>query len=101
MHNTKSYLYKTTGEKIEVTPKNGTDFVYEELTAFVGGMVEIVPLPSGRVMVCNEEGRLIGLPHNALASQVWNAEYPINQYPLNNPQDVRGDVLFCESNLIK
>ena len=94
-------LYKTTGEIIILSPNNKKSFSYNELTACVGGMVEIVPLPSGKVMVVNEEGKLIGLPINDLATDEWKKEYPIDRYPLNNDQLVVGDALICSDTEIE
>lgn len=36
----------------------------EELQATVGGYIETVTIASDAVIICNEEGRLQGLPHN-------------------------------------
>lgn len=33
----------------------------------VGGYIETVSLPDGVVIICNEEGRILGLPHNCIA----------------------------------
>lgn len=46
---------KTNGEITNVTPKNGTDYKYEELKEFVGGYIEIVPINDHKIMVVNEE----------------------------------------------
>jgi hypothetical protein len=41
----------------------------ESLQSYVGGYIELVPIPlNTRVMVVNEEGLLRGLPFNRLAS---------------------------------
>lgn len=79
-------LYETNGNVTEVQPQKGRSFTYEELRSFVGGMVQIVPLPSGKSMVVHEEGKLIGLEKNEKASTYWQQEYPIDQYPLNNDE---------------
>ena len=36
----------------------------EELQATVGGYIETVTIATDVVIICNEEGRLRGLPHN-------------------------------------
>ena len=36
----------------------------EELQAAVGGYIETVTFATDAVVICNEEGRLQGLPHN-------------------------------------
>ena len=38
----------------------------KEFQRVVGGFIEVVPLVSDIVMICNEEGKLIGLPFNVL-----------------------------------
>jgi hypothetical protein len=96
-------LYKADSWDIEnVSPKNGKFFTYEELQNFVkdgeNGMVEIVPMPSGRSMVVNEEGKLIGLKMNNRATDVWKAEYPIEKYPNNNDELIVGNALVVEDN---
>lgn len=60
-------LYKTSGEETEVSPEGGT-FTLDELQKFVGGYIELVPLPEGMVLVVNEEGLLRSLPKNDTAS---------------------------------
>jgi hypothetical protein len=40
------------------------DNTLEEFQKTVGGHIETVTITSNLVLVCNEEGRLLGLPHN-------------------------------------
>lgn len=82
-------------------PKNGKTFSYEELKGFVGYPVEIVPLPSGNVIVVNEEGKLTGLKENKIATEVWREEYPIDVYPHNNDELIVGDALICREDQIQ
>jgi len=100
--------YKTTGEVLEVKPENGKHFVYKELQAFIKGdgedrgMVEIVPLPDGKSIVVNEEGKEdIGVcradtSKNIKATEVWKKVYPIDEYPDNNDELICGNALVCE-----
>jgi hypothetical protein len=81
-------IVKTTGEIIEISPKNGTDFKYDELHSVVDGYIEIVRLPHDEIMVVNEEGCLIGLEPNIIASVLANT-------------CIVGDVLVCKSNEVK
>jgi len=76
-------IIKTTGEIIETEPSNGTDFSLTELQAVVGGFIEVVHLPDGRLMIVNDEGKLNGLPVNPKASELY-------------PDIIVGDVLVCE-----
>lgn len=65
-------ILRTDNTVVEVKPKNGTDFSYEELTAIVGGYIEIINAKGKNEMllVCNEEGKLNGLPPNVLATKI-------------------------------
>lgn len=84
-------LFKTTGEEVEVTPKNGTDFQLEELQEMVGGSIEIVFLERGKMMVLNEEGKILGLPYNAKADAIYNSNF----------DQLVGDVLYCDEGEVK
>lgn len=97
--------YKTDSTTENVFPKNGKHFTYEELQSYTkegdDSMVQIVPLASGRFMVVNEEGKLIGLKLNNRATDVWRAEYPIEDYLHNNDELIVGSALVCESSEIE
>jgi hypothetical protein len=100
------------GETKEVQPANGTDFQLDELQAIVQGHIEIVPLPDGRIMVINEEGRLLDLPRNEQATQlaqlpsreeIWKrklimqeAGYHVIDATLPGEPYIAGTVLVCE-----
>lgn len=93
------------GEGREVKPANGSTFTYDELRAFIGGapkLVEIVPLPDGRVLVGDEEAKLTdNYEINQLATAIWRKVYPIEKYPVNNDQHIAGDVLICPASLLE
>ena len=36
----------------------------DELQRIVGGYIEVIPLTFDDIIICNEEGKLKGLPHN-------------------------------------
>jgi hypothetical protein len=74
----------------EIQPANGTDFKLAEIQALVGGLVEVFPLGDGDIMVCNEEGKLEGLPVNVEATIIFRRTY--------GPVDtIVGDVVICRS----
>ena len=75
---------KTNGEITNVTPKNGTDYKYEELKEFVGGYIEIVPINDHEIMVVNEEGKLNNHPVNYIASLLYKYD------------NICGNVLVCD-----
>ncbi len=89
-------LYRTNDNPLEplteeeVHPKNGTDFKLDELQDFVGGYIEIIHLNDGRIMVINEEGKLLDLPVNLLATVQYQLSFgPIDQ--------IYGNALVCEN----
>lgn len=51
-------LYRTDGTTEPVEPKNGKDFKLNELYKILGvDMIEVVPMPTGELMVVDEEGK--------------------------------------------
>jgi hypothetical protein len=64
-------LIKTDGSVALVEPQNGKRFTLEELQSYVGGYIEVVPVPpwdGSRLAVCDEEGKLKDKPLNELAT---------------------------------
>lgn len=94
-------IYKTNGEVIEVSPKNGKTFELEELQAIVEHKVdgvsyhyiEIINLRDGRLMVLNEEGKLIGCEMNNNATDIFVQCFGVFD-------TVVGNVLVCNDNEI-
>lgn len=91
--------YKTDGSVSTVVPADGKAFTLDELRKFVGDergdIVQFVPLANGESMVINDEGKLIGLPKNEIATAVWKKAYPISQYPHNNDELIVGNALVA------
>ena len=85
-------IYKSNGEVIETSPKNGNDFSLKELKDIVGGYIEIIDIKYA-YMVINEEGKLLDLPPNENATRVCVYMTGINDY-------IVGDVLVCHKNQI-
>jgi hypothetical protein len=59
----------------------------DEMQQFVGGYIEMVESADSRLMlVCNEEGKLLGLPVNVKATQIAHAHSMIcvNDYICGN-----------------
>lgn len=82
-------LYRTDGSTTEVAPANGKTFTLAELQGFVGGIIQIVPMPGRRrSFVCHDEGRLIGLPLNPAATARWEEVYGATD-------ELVGDVLIA------
>ena len=73
-----------------VSPANGKAFTLEEMQTFVGGDIEALRLSDGRVMWLNEEGKIIGLPYNAVADLMAHSLSGIAMW-----DDIRGNVLVA------
>src|SRR5260370_15096635 len=71
-------ILRPDGGEEEVSPASGKTFSLEELQKIVGegtptgrGSIEIVPCKDKQhILVLNEEGKLLGLPINARASEL-------------------------------
>ena len=81
------------GREEFIEPKNGTDFSLEELHKAVGGWIQIIHLKDGKVMVCHEEGKIMGLMPNEKATDIA-FENGILDY-------IVGNVVVCDSDMIK
>lgn len=79
---------KTGGSVKDIAPQNGKDYKWHELKKYVNGYIEIVRLGDGKIIVCNEEGKLIGLPVNWKASMMCG-------------QTIVGDVVLCLDKEVK
>ena len=98
----KATLIQTNGQHTQIEPLNGKTFTLKEMQAYVKGLVEIVPLPDDKsILICNEEGKLDGLPVNVAATEYWKKMYPISKYPINNDELVVGDVMVCDSAMVE
>jgi hypothetical protein len=69
-----AYVYRVGATEPERIVSVGGDFSLLQLQKFVGGYIELVPGIRPYVAYCNEEGRLKGLPVNALASRKYGQE---------------------------
>lgn len=88
-----SILYTTDGGRRIVTPSNGTDFSLEELQGFVGGYIEIIGLGNNRLVIVNEEGKILGLPKNIFVTKIIQSA---------GRQDIIvGNVLICDADKVK
>ena len=82
---------KADGNVVEVSPKNaGKCFTLEELKSIVGGWIECINISPKQVMVINEEGKLLNLPYNAVATEAFRMAFqPTDDF-------IVGDALLCE-----
>ena len=83
-------LIRANGEIIEIEPTDRNSFTLKEMNEYVGGWIEVIYLASDKVMVLNEEGKLIGLPTNETATDIYG-----------NYDTIVGDVMIIDRNQIK
>lgn len=62
----------------------------KEMQEIVGGYIEIVPLNNDKLFVCNEEGKIKGLPYNSKASEYF--EKHTGHY-----DKIAGDVIIADT----
>lgn len=93
-------LIKSSGEMININPKDGKEFSCEELRAFVGGHFQMLNPASrtGAVMFCNEEGKLLSLPLNRTATIVWQQYCEPGSE--RSHDFVVGDVVICHKSQV-
>ena len=90
-----AHLITPDGVSKRITPKNGKHFTLEELQELVGGLIEVVGTPDPRrIMVINEEGKLMDLAPNLVATALFGFRDTIvgnavtgTEYELFGPQD--------------
>ena len=91
-------LYSSDFRIKEITPANGIYFTLEELQGYVNGRIEIIPLEADdledRLLVVNEEGKLISLPFNLPATLIWIMYYGETDF-------VSGDAIICHPSFIR
>lgn len=102
MEPNKAYFIAVGAEPVQVQPANGNSFTYEEIKGYLnGGTIAIVPMPSGMVMVVDDEGKLKDLPLNDAATNLWSEEFPITTYPVNNDGMIVGPVLVAPKRMVR
>jgi hypothetical protein len=90
-------ILRSTGERAVFTVFDAN--VLKHLNAAVGGYIEQVPYftryqyhpdskPVECVAFCNEDGKLQGLPYNAIATHIWHSQTP----DISNKDILVGDV---------
>lgn len=80
-------LIPARGNLREITPANGRAFTLAELQALVGGYIEALRAPDGRIAFLNEDGKRLELPINGSATWLFRLQLP-GDY-------IVGDVVLC------
>ena len=81
--------------KVKTIYKNDKEMSYQEMRKAVGGNIELAYDDGETQIVCNEEGKIKGLPENEEATDLWNeklAKFNTNPNFVNSDYLV-GDVL--------
>lgn len=91
-------LYRWNGDSVPVVPKNGRDFKLGELYKLLEvKMIEILNLPDGRIIICDEEGKMNasgGMDQfNTYASDIYMREL--------NGDFIAGNVIICPSRMLR
>jgi hypothetical protein len=81
-------LYKSSGEILEVSPENGTNFGLREVQELVDGYVELLSLDQQNMILMDEEGKCRHKPVNINASKLVAERTGVNYCLV-------GDVLLC------
>ena len=92
--NTKESEFKIIADKKD-EPK------YEEVSKFVGGMVECITFPNGDLLLINEEGKLINLPLNPEATALWRATFTKEEYSFGYDDFVVGPAILIKAKALK
>ena len=91
----------TTPDQFKVIDNVKDEPTLEEAQAFVGGMVEGITFPNGDYMIINEEGKLIGLPINEEASQLWKDTFDNDNYITGRDDWVAGNAILIKKKALK
>ena len=88
----KAQIIKTNARVKSVKPKKNNVFDLKELQEFVGGYIQIVKTRDERVMVINEEAKIINLPYNEIATSL---------YIYGNNDPIHGNVVVMDRKMIQ
>ena len=87
----------TTAEQFKLITDKKDEPDYKAVSKFVGGMVEVVQFPNGDLLLLNEEGKLMGLPVNEEASQLWKDTFDNDNYVTGRNDFVVGPAILIKA----
>lgn len=64
----------------------------ETLQQGVEGMVQAIDIAEDLTMWCNEEGKILRLPHNPFGQAFWEVAFPVSEY--GKTDYIVGDIVF-------
>jgi len=73
----KALAITTLGEATIIDLNEGS---LEKLQKAVGGYVQAIDLCEGLTMWCNEEGKMMSLPHNPFGQAFWETAFPVSEF---------------------
>jgi hypothetical protein len=73
----KALAITTLGEATIIDLNEGS---LEKLQKAVGGYVQAIDLCEGVTMWCNEEGKMMSLPHNPFGQAFWETAFPVSEF---------------------
>ena len=78
------------------TIDKGKEPTLEEMQKIVGGYIEIAYDDGKTQIICNEEGKLLGLPNNTEATKIWWDILRENSFYEHHNDVLVGDVLILK-----
>lgn len=82
--NNQSLLIKSDGSKTIIEPEENNSFTCSELQNYVEGYIQLIPLNDNLIVVINEEGKLLNLPYNEVATDLCREILFNNDYIVGN-----------------
>lgn len=80
---------------LEIKPANGIDFTLAELQKLVGGYIEVLALPDGRILIINEDDKGLNLKPNTWATRI------ARMAGIAEGDWVVGPAVLCEGGMLK
>ena len=90
----------TTEQEFKIIKDVKDEPKYKEVSAFVGGMVEVVRFPNGDLLLLNEEGKLMGLPLNPEATALWRSHFTKDKYAFGHDDFVVGPAIVIQKDAL-
>ena len=73
----------------------------KEAQKFVGGYVEGITFPNGDYLIINEEGKLMNLPLNEIATGLWRETFTKDKYAFGYDDFVVGPAILIKAKALK
>ena len=94
---TKKNTLSTDANEFVIIDDKKNEPQYKAVSDFVGGMVEAVSFPNGDLLLLNEEGKLMGLPVNEKASELWKDTFDNDNYVTGRNDFVVGPAILIKA----